>query len=40
MAPRGAKTKGGTGMSMKFEFVEDKEKYNAKIKVVGIGGAG
>lgn len=25
---------------MKFEFVEDKEKYNAKIKVVGIGGAG
>lgn len=27
-------------MSMKFEFVEDKEKYNAKIKVVGIGGAG
>jgi cell division protein FtsZ len=25
---------------MKFQFVEEKEKYNAKIKVVGIGGAG
>ncbi|MBN2061510.1 MAG: cell division protein FtsZ [Deltaproteobacteria bacterium] len=25
---------------MKFEFVDQKEKYNAKIKVVGIGGGG
>ena len=25
---------------MKFEFVEKKEKYNAKIKVIGIGGGG
>jgi cell division protein FtsZ len=25
---------------MKFEFVEEKEKYDAKIKVVGVGGAG
>lgn len=25
---------------MKFEFVEDRERYNAKIKVVGVGGAG
>lgn len=25
---------------MKFEFVEQKDKYNAKIKVVGIGGGG
>jgi cell division protein FtsZ len=25
---------------MKFQFVEEKEMYNAKIKVVGIGGAG
>lgn len=25
---------------MKFEFAEDKERYNAKIKVVGIGGGG
>jgi cell division protein FtsZ len=25
---------------MKFEFVDEKERYNAKIKVVGIGGAG
>jgi cell division protein FtsZ len=25
---------------MKFEFVDKREKYNAKIKVVGIGGAG
>ncbi len=25
---------------MKFEFVEDKQRYNAKIKVIGIGGAG
>ncbi|MFO7739217.1 MAG: cell division protein FtsZ [Desulfatiglandaceae bacterium] len=25
---------------MKFEFVDQKERYNAKIKVVGIGGAG
>ena len=25
---------------MKFEFVEEKERYDAKIKVVGIGGAG
>jgi len=25
---------------MKFEFVEEKERYNARIKVVGVGGAG
>ena len=25
---------------MKFEFVDEKERYNAKIKVVGVGGAG
>jgi len=25
---------------MKFEFVDEKERYNAKIKVLGIGGAG
>jgi len=25
---------------MKFEFIDEKERYNAKIKVVGIGGAG
>lgn len=25
---------------MRFEFVEDKEKYNAEIKVLGVGGAG
>ncbi len=25
---------------MKFEFVEEKERYDAKIKVIGIGGAG
>jgi cell division protein FtsZ len=25
---------------MKFEFVEEKERYHAKIKVVGVGGAG
>ncbi len=25
---------------MKFEFVEEREKYNARIKVFGIGGAG
>ncbi|UCF84405.1 MAG: cell division protein FtsZ [Desulfobacteraceae bacterium] len=25
---------------MQFEFVDEKERYNAKIKVVGIGGAG
>ena len=25
---------------MKFEFVEERERYNAKIKVVGIGGGG
>jgi len=25
---------------MKFEFVEEREKYSAKIKVIGIGGAG
>ncbi len=25
---------------MKFEFVEDKEKYSARIKVIGVGGAG
>jgi cell division protein FtsZ len=25
---------------MKFEFVDEKERYNAKIKVMGIGGAG
>jgi cell division protein FtsZ len=25
---------------MKFEFVEERERYNAKIKVVGAGGAG
>lgn len=25
---------------MKFEFVEQKERYNAKIKVLGVGGAG
>ncbi|MBW2028455.1 MAG: cell division protein FtsZ [Deltaproteobacteria bacterium] len=25
---------------MKFEFVEEKKRYNAKIKVIGIGGAG
>ena len=25
---------------MKFEFVERKDKYNAKIKVIGIGGGG
>ena len=25
---------------MKFEFIEKKEKYNAKIKVIGIGGGG
>ncbi len=25
---------------MKFEFVEEKQSYNAKIKVVGVGGAG
>lgn len=25
---------------MKFEFVEQKEKYNARIKVIGIGGGG
>ena len=25
---------------MKFEFVEEKERHNAKIKVIGIGGAG
>ncbi|VBB47203.1 Cell division protein FtsZ [uncultured Desulfatiglans sp.] len=25
---------------MKFEFVEEKERYQAKIKVIGIGGAG
>ena len=25
---------------MKFEFVEQKERYNAKIKVIGVGGGG
>ena len=25
---------------MKFEFVDEKERYNAKIKVIGVGGAG
>jgi len=25
---------------MKFEFVEEKQRYKAKIKVVGVGGAG
>jgi len=25
---------------MRFEFIEKKEKYNAKIKVIGIGGGG
>ncbi|PKN61605.1 MAG: cell division protein FtsZ [Deltaproteobacteria bacterium HGW-Deltaproteobacteria-15] len=25
---------------MRFEFVEDKDKYTAKIKVIGVGGAG
>lgn len=25
---------------MRFEFVDEKERYNAKIKVVGVGGAG
>ena len=25
---------------MKFEFVDEKKRYNAKIKVVGVGGAG
>jgi cell division protein FtsZ len=25
---------------MKFEFVEEKERYDAKIKVIGVGGAG
>ena len=25
---------------MKFQFVEEKERYNAKIKVIGVGGAG
>jgi cell division protein FtsZ len=25
---------------MKFQFVEEKEKYNAKIKVIGVGGGG
>ncbi len=25
---------------MKFEFVEEKRRYNAKIKVIGVGGAG
>ena len=25
---------------MKFEFVEERERYNAKIKVIGIGGGG
>lgn len=25
---------------MKFKFVEEKESYAAKIKVVGVGGAG
>ena len=25
---------------MKFEFVDKREKYNAKIKVIGIGGGG
>jgi cell division protein FtsZ len=25
---------------MKFEFIEEKERYNAKIKVFGVGGAG
>ena len=25
---------------MKFEFVEEKQRYNAKIKVMGIGGGG
>ena len=25
---------------MKFEFVEEKHRYNAKIKVIGVGGAG
>ncbi|MBW2063732.1 MAG: cell division protein FtsZ [Deltaproteobacteria bacterium] len=25
---------------MKFEFIEEKKRYNAKIKVIGIGGAG
>jgi len=25
---------------MKFEFVEERKRYNAKIKVIGIGGAG
>jgi cell division protein FtsZ len=25
---------------MKFEFVDEKERYNAKIKVLGVGGAG
>ncbi|NQT54727.1 MAG: cell division protein FtsZ, partial [Desulfobacteraceae bacterium] len=25
---------------MKFEFVDKRERYNAKIKVIGIGGAG
>ncbi len=25
---------------MKFEFVDERERYNAKIKVIGVGGAG
>ena len=25
---------------MKFQFVEEKERYHAKIKVIGIGGGG
>ncbi|MFH1124141.1 MAG: cell division protein FtsZ [Pseudomonadota bacterium] len=25
---------------MKFQFIEEKERYNAKIKVIGVGGAG
>ena len=25
---------------MKFEFVDEKQRYNAKIKVLGVGGAG
>jgi cell division protein FtsZ len=28
------------GILMKFEFVDQKERYNAKIKVIGLGGAG
>ena len=26
--------------AMKFEFVEEKARYNARIKVIGVGGAG